>query len=321
MNSDGQFWFYVKLLQYVGIVTISGIIIRLLYGIIWSLYVFNSKPIDFKKYGKWGVVTGCTDGIGKAYVENLAEKGLNIVLISRSLERLTELSEYLKSKYQVETMIIAADFSHDHIYKDIKENIENLDISILVNNVGAAYKIEYFHLIPDLDPLIDNLIQVNVKSAAKMTSIVLPGMIEKNRGIIVYVGSASGKFSPGLLSFYAATKSFMLIFSQALQTEYQDKNIIFQSQIPFYVSTKMCRQKKSFFVPTPEEYVDSVIRTIGKEAVTFGTIPHALMGFLCSYVYTKNHVFQKYLRVKRIADEKKKWKKISSQEKFDAFSQ
>ena len=66
----------------------------------------------------------------------------------------------------------------------------------------------------------------------------------------------------------------------------------------------MCRQKKSFFVPTPEEYVDSVIRTIGKETVTFGTIPHLIMvrssifqivkktnDFIITYIYFFKGIF------------------------------
>jgi 17beta-estradiol 17-dehydrogenase / very-long-chain 3-oxoacyl-CoA reductase len=54
------------------------------------MFIFNLGGVNFLDYGKWAVITGCTDGIGKAYVDHLAQKGLNLVLISRNLEKLKE---------------------------------------------------------------------------------------------------------------------------------------------------------------------------------------------------------------------------------------
>ena len=52
------------------------------------------------KYGKWAVVTGCTQGIGRSYVDELAKRGMNVVLISRTEEKLTRLAEELKLQYK-----------------------------------------------------------------------------------------------------------------------------------------------------------------------------------------------------------------------------
>jgi 17beta-estradiol 17-dehydrogenase / very-long-chain 3-oxoacyl-CoA reductase len=74
-------------------------------------FAFGLGSVDFKKYGSWAVVTGCTDGIGKSYAEQLAKKGLNIVLISRNLEKLQKQSFQIKNIYKIQTLIIAADFT------------------------------------------------------------------------------------------------------------------------------------------------------------------------------------------------------------------
>jgi 17beta-estradiol 17-dehydrogenase / very-long-chain 3-oxoacyl-CoA reductase len=77
----------------------------------FNTFVLKSGRIDFKKYGTWAIVTGCTDGIGEAYAEILAQRNMNIVLISRSLNKLEQKSKYLNEKYSVKTKIIAVDFT------------------------------------------------------------------------------------------------------------------------------------------------------------------------------------------------------------------
>ncbi len=72
--------------------------------------------LKLKSYGSWAVVTGCTDGIGKAYVEQFAKRGINVVLISRTLEKLNAQADELKRKYNVQTLVIAADFTGKLFY-------------------------------------------------------------------------------------------------------------------------------------------------------------------------------------------------------------
>ena len=83
------------------------------YALIWlrTLYVYNTKAIHFKKYGKWAVVTGCTDGIGRSYAKEMARRGMDLVLISRNLAKLNELSDQLKLKHNIQTLVISADFT------------------------------------------------------------------------------------------------------------------------------------------------------------------------------------------------------------------
>ncbi|XP_063609997.1 inactive hydroxysteroid dehydrogenase-like protein 1 [Penaeus indicus] len=84
------------------------------------------------KYGKWAVVTGSTDGIGKSYAKELASKGMNILLVSRTKAKLEQVAQEITSKYGVETDIAQADFSEGRsVYANIAEHLKGKDIGIL----------------------------------------------------------------------------------------------------------------------------------------------------------------------------------------------
>nr|XP_058925914.1 very-long-chain 3-oxoacyl-CoA reductase isoform X2 [Kogia breviceps] len=179
--------------------------------------------------GEWAVVTGSTDGIGKSYAEELAKHGMKIVLISRSQDKLNQVSSEIREKFKVETKTIAVDFTSEDIYDKIKTSLAGLEIGVLVNNVGTSYEYpEYFLDVPDLDSTIKKLINVNALSVCKMTWLVLPGMVERSKGVILNISSACGMYPVPLLTMYSATKAFVDFFSRCLHEEYKSKGIFVQ---------------------------------------------------------------------------------------------
>ena len=92
------------------------------------------------RYGEWAVVTGCTQGIGKSYVKQLAKRGMDIVLVSRSEEKLEAVAQEIRTTYGVETLVIVADFTDAGIIPTIVDKIKKseIDVGVLVNNVGIT---------------------------------------------------------------------------------------------------------------------------------------------------------------------------------------
>ncbi|KAK6472755.1 very-long-chain 3-oxoacyl-CoA reductase-B-like [Huso huso] len=233
--------------------------------------------------GKWAVVTGATDGIGKAYAEELARRGMCVALISRSQEKLDQVSNEIREKFQVDTKTITVDFGQGvGIYQTIEKGLAGLEIGVLVNNVGISYSYpEYFLDVPDLDNMISNMISINVTSVCQMTRLVLPGMVERSKGAILNISSASGMYPVPLLTLYSSTKAFVDFFSRAMHAEYKSRGIIVQSVLPFFVATKLSKiRRPTLDKPSPEAYVKAALSTVGLQVQTNGYLPHALMGWV-----------------------------------------
>ncbi|XP_029599790.1 very-long-chain 3-oxoacyl-CoA reductase-A-like isoform X2 [Salmo trutta] len=184
MNSlkvDDMLLMTETLFFWVGTFTVASLSLWVLHRLLqgFRIWVLGNGQLLSPKLGKWAVVTGATDGIGKVYAEKLAGKGFAMMLISRSQDKLDDVARQLEEQYKVETRTIAVDFGLSDIYPKIEAGLAGLEIGVLVNNVGISYPYpEYFLHIPDLDNFITNMINVNMTSVCQMTRLVLPRMVQ-----------------------------------------------------------------------------------------------------------------------------------------------
>ncbi|TRY54834.1 hypothetical protein DNTS_001800 [Danionella cerebrum] len=242
-----------KALFWVGALITASLVLWLLFKMLtgFRIWVLGNGNLLSPKLGKWAVVTGATDGIGKSYAEELARRGFSMMLISRSQEKLDDVARSLESTYNVETKTIAVDFGEADIYPKIEKGLAGLEIGVLVNNVGISYSYpEFFLHIPDLENFITTMINVNITSVCQvraqtrllfsdwnfsmckcgnvplpMTRLVLPRMESRTKGVILNISSASGMFPVPLLTVYSSTKAsictmfhgliFTFLFKQA----------------------------------------------------------------------------------------------------------
>uniref|UniRef100_A0A061QPS4 Beta-keto reductase n=1 Tax=Tetraselmis sp. GSL018 TaxID=582737 RepID=A0A061QPS4_9CHLO len=212
------------------------------FNAIWRYFIRPGK--DLKVYGKWAIVTGATDGIGKALCQELAKRRINVVLISRTESRLQELSSSLEDKYQIQTRYIVLDFTEpsEDVCRKVREATSELNLGILVNNVGMSYPhAEFLDLLDE--KTIADIAQVNIHGTTQMIRGVLPKFLEKKRGAVLNVGSGAATVLPSdpLYSVYAASKAYVEQLTRSLAVEYKDKGIDFQLQAPLYVATKMAK--------------------------------------------------------------------------------
>ncbi|CAI9607252.1 unnamed protein product [Staurois parvus] len=233
-----------------------------------------------KQYGAWAVVTGATDIIGRAYAEELASRGLNIILICSNREELHNVSEALAETYGVNTSIIHADFRKGpEAYVSIKEILRDFDVGILVNNARVLY--EYPQSIMEIpEDKVWEIINVNVAAAVLMVRIVVPGMAQRKRGAIVNVSPGTGSRHSAHTQI-AASKAYLDKFSRQLQCELRSSGIFVQLLTPLCVEDKQepsagISQYLPAFVPSSDVYARHAVRTLGISSRTTGYWAHSL---------------------------------------------
>ncbi|XP_067316901.1 very-long-chain 3-oxoacyl-CoA reductase-B-like [Anolis sagrei] len=255
------------------------------------------KAVDFSHYGTWAVVTGATSGIGKSYAHELAKKGLDIVLVSRSMEKLKQVAAEIELLYGRSTKVIQADFTGgSEIYEFIQEALQGLEIGVLVNNVGMAHTMpSEFLQTPDLKKYIGNLVNCNILSTVKMTEAILPQMVARKKGIIINICSASAWKPIPLAAVYSASKAFMDVFTQVLNVEYRSKGIIVQSILPILVDTNMARHIK-LWTPkiSPEVFAHKALNTVGFTSRTTGSLFHSLQRNIESIIFPPSLLHTSY---------------------------
>ncbi|KAI5745549.1 hypothetical protein M8J76_012022 [Diaphorina citri] len=288
----------MTIIQWVGIfylVKLLYFFLRTVLPTIISKSLSLVNPIDLPKtYGTWAVLTGSTDGIGKAYAIQLAKRKMNLVLISRSMEKLKNTAEYIRNLYPtVEVRVIQADFSEGKkVYESIGNGLKDLDIGILVNNVGVVSPDPIFRSF-DATPSdqIWNEITINAGATALMTKLVLPRMKLKRRGIIVNIGSLSSRKPHPFLTNYAATKAYMELFSKSLQAELYEYNIQVQYLYPGLVDTNMTKDNsltakniplsiQPILYPNARLYASWAVSTLGLLRHTTGYWVFDIMHFI-----------------------------------------
>ena len=173
---------------------------------------------------KTALVTGASSGIGAEFARQLAAKQNNLVLIARSEDKLKELAEQLQSKHGIQTYAITQDLTEPQAGATIFEKIEHqgLRIDLLVNNAGFGDYGQFSDR-----PLEKQLgmIQLNVNVLVELTGLFLPAMKQRGDGGIINISSIAG-FQPfPKMSVYAATKAFVLNFTEALWAENKDTGV------------------------------------------------------------------------------------------------
>ncbi|KAJ9635796.1 hypothetical protein H2201_000210 [Coniosporium apollinis] len=239
-----------------------------------SLFILPGQSLQaFGRKGSWAVVTGASDGIGKEFSLQLAAKGFNVLLISRTQSKLDSLAQDISSKYGVETKTYAMDFARndDRDYQNLSHILSDLpDVSILVNNVGLSHSIPVpFAQTPEDE--MNDIITINCIGTLRMTKLVAPILIQRKRGLILTMASFGGVLPTPLLATYSGSKAFLQHWSSALGSELAPYNVKVQLVQSYLVTSAMSKIKRpSMMVPTPKQFVRAALGKIGRSGGASG---------------------------------------------------
>src|SRR5258708_2983332 len=164
------------------------------------------------------LITGASSGIGEVFARKLAARGNNLLLVARSEDKLINLCNELGRSKSIRAQYVALDLSERDAPARLFGEAQNrgLEIDFLINNAGFGSMGEFTKL--DLDHEL-NMIDLNVRSLVELTHRFLVPMRERKRGSIINVASTAGFQAVPFMATYAATKAFVLSFSEALAEE------------------------------------------------------------------------------------------------------
>lgn len=169
------------------------------------------------------LVTGGTSGFGAATAQHFSEQGWKVVITGRRRERLDAMQEQLGGPERVHTLEfdIADRQATDAAMASLPKAFA--DIDVLVNNAGLALGREPAHQC-DLDEW-ETMVDTNVKGLLRVTRAILPGMVERNRGHVVNLGSVAGNWPYPGGNVYCGTKAFVQQFSRAMRSDLQGTRV------------------------------------------------------------------------------------------------
>ncbi len=228
--------------------------------------------MDFKeRYGSWALITGGTSGIGEEMTKIVASRGLNIVLVARRQEVLTEKANSLQSQYGIEVKTISADLTKQEDLDRIISETEALEIGLIIPNAA----IENHGMLIDI-PLEKELaaLQMDVVSVLTMTHHFGKKMAARGRGGILLVSSMIGHMPNPYFANYAGMKAYVANLGFSLHYELKQKGVDVTVLSPGPTDTPMLKgasdqmdiTKMPMDIQKPDYVAQLAIEGLGKQA-------------------------------------------------------
>jgi uncharacterized protein len=230
------------------------------------------------------LITGASSGIGEAFARKLASRGRNVFLIARSEDKLITLCNELGRLSGIRAQYLSADLTHPDAATTIFEEAlkRGLEIDTLINNAGFGSMGDSTQL--DLANEL-NMIDLNIKAVVELTYKFLAPMRERKQGTIINVASTAGFQAVPFMATYAATKAFVISFSEALWDENRPFGVHVMALCPgvtetnFFEASQMERPPMRL-AQTPEDVVETALRGLSrkKSVVVSGWVNSLMVG-------------------------------------------
>lgn len=221
--------------------------------------------------GKTALVTGASSGIGKAFAYSLARRGANLILTARTAVRLEEIAREIETLHQVDVQVIPADLSLAESPQHIMDTISAraLSVDILINSAGFGKWAEF---LGERLETYDSMLALNIDALTRLTYLCLPGMRERGGGGVINVASAAAFQPMPYFAVYAASKAYVLSFTEALAGEYRKTGIRFMALCPGSTATNFGQvandKSEGTSFSSPEAVAESALRAFAKGKIS-----------------------------------------------------
>ncbi|ETN43823.1 uncharacterized protein HMPREF1541_11147 [Cyphellophora europaea CBS 101466] len=244
-----------------------------------------ARPSTLKRYlgngEAWALVTGASDGIGLAFVQELAQRGFNVVIHGGNSEKLKWIKAQLEQQYpsrHFQTLLLDARLATTK--QILKLKLPKL--AVLVNNIGAGTSDQlWLRFLDRTAEEVADVVTINATFGAVLTRQLLPGL--SRPGLIINVGSVVDSWPSAYLEPYCGTKGFVRSFSEALRTEMivEGHDIEIMHLRVFSVATKSSHDAPSFVTSTPRAMAMAGLDRVGCGAAsTAGLLRHGIIIWL-----------------------------------------
>ncbi|HWT04065.1 MAG TPA: SDR family oxidoreductase [Pyrinomonadaceae bacterium] len=247
---------------------------------------------------KTTLITGASSGIGEAFARRLAARGENLVLVARSEDKLKGLSAELAQAHNVHAQYVAADLTETDAPGKLFAETQRrgLAVETLINNAGFGSMGDFAAL--DIARELE-MIDLNVKALVALTHFYLQPMRERKSGTIINVASTAAFQGVPFMATYAATKAFVLSFSEALWDENRPLGVHVMALCPGVTETNFFAAANTDKPPmrvaqTPDEVVDTALNGLKRRK------SHIISGWT-NYIMTESERLVPRWIVARIA--------------------
>ncbi len=213
----------------------------------------------FEFAGSTVLVTGASSGIGRAFAQDLASRGAHLILTARSASSLDALAHRLRQQHRVNVACFPVDLSEANAPSALYERVcaAGLRVDVLINNAGFG-RWTRFHC--EDRRTYRNMLALNINAVVELTQCFVPDMLARGRGGVINVASTAAFQPVSYIAVYAATKSFVLNFTEALDGEYRRHGIRFLALCPGATATNFSRVAKARVEDKRQDQPEDVAR-------------------------------------------------------------
>ncbi|MDP9139891.1 MAG: SDR family oxidoreductase [Pseudomonadota bacterium] len=218
------------------------------------------------------LITGASAGIGAEFARTFARHGHSLILVARRADKLEALAQELRQQYRIAIEVIPQDLGQAGAAEKLHQEVtqRGLAVNILVNNAGLLCRGAFAET--DLAEQ-QALLQLNITVLTELTHRFLPAMVERGHGRILNLAS-SAAFQPlPWTATYAASKAYVLSFSEALSIEVKHRGVSVTALCPGFTETDMIAQDgaKTFKIPGVRNLTPAKVAEQGYAACMAGT--------------------------------------------------